>query len=90
MNLKIDELGIPRHIGYEMLREGFIEYLMKELNFTKKEAMKATKEEATNPETQKLFKEYAEKQYVLVNRQPLIVAAYGKNFKKSSLNARMV
>ena len=53
-----------------MAREGFIEYLMKELNFTKKEAMKATKEEATNPETQKLFREYAERQLVLINRQP--------------------
>lgn len=75
MNLKIDELGIPIHIAYEMLREGFIEYLIQKLNFTKKEAIKATKEEATNPETQKLFKEYAEKQCVLVNRQPLTVAA---------------
>lgn len=53
-----------------MCREGFIDYLMQELNFSKKEAIKATKEEATNPETQRLFKEYAEKQIVLVNRQP--------------------
>ena len=38
---------------------------MNELNFTEKEARKATKEEALNPETQKMFKEYAEKQIVL-------------------------
>ena len=52
------------------MREGFCEYLMSKLNFTKKEALKATKLEAFNPETQKLFKEYAENQVVLANRQP--------------------
>lgn len=61
----IDEIGVPTHIAYEMCREGFIKYLMQELNFTEKEARKATKDEALNPETQKLFKEYAEKQIVL-------------------------
>lgn len=65
--LAIDELSVPTHIAYEMCREGFLDYLMKELNFTKEEAIKATKEESANPETQKLFKEYAEKQYVLDN-----------------------
>lgn len=63
--LAIDEIGVPRHIAYEMCREGFIKYLMSELNFTEEEAKKATKSEADNPETQKLFKEYAEKQIVL-------------------------
>lgn len=64
-DLAIDELSVPVHIAYEMCREGFLEYLQKELNFTKKEALKATKLEAENPETQRLFKEYAEKQIVL-------------------------
>ena len=63
--LAIDEISVPVHIAYEMCREGFLDYLMKELNFTRDEALKATKDEATNPETQKLFKEYAEKQIVL-------------------------
>lgn len=49
-----------------MCREGFLDYLMKELNFTKNEALKATKEEYNNPETLKMFKEYAEKQIVLM------------------------
>ena len=70
MNLKIDELGVPRSIAYEMLREDFIKYLMEKLNFSEKEARKATKEEALNEETQKLFTEYAETRMVLVNRQP--------------------
>lgn len=64
--LKIDELGVPTHIAYEMCREGFMKYLQQELNFTYDEARKATKEESDNPETQRLFKEYAEKQIVLV------------------------
>lgn len=63
--LAIDEISVPVHIAYEMCREGFLDYLMKELNFTRDEALKATKDEATNSETQKLFKEYAEKQVVL-------------------------
>lgn len=72
MDIKIDELKIPRAIAYEMLREDFIKYLMAKLNFTEKEAKRATKEEAMNPETQKLFKEYAESRMVLVNRQPTL------------------
>jgi len=64
--IKADEVGVPVHIAYEMCREGFLSYLQKELNFTRDEALKATKFEAENPETQKLFKEYAEKQVVLV------------------------
>lgn len=63
--LAIDEIGVPTPVAYEMCREGFIKHLMNELNFTEKEARKATKEEALNPETQKMFKEYAEKQIVL-------------------------
>lgn len=63
--LKIDEIGVPRSTAYEMLREGFLDYLQEQLNFTRDEALKATKLEAQNPETQKLFQEYAEKQLVL-------------------------
>ena len=63
--LKIDEVGVPIHLAYEMCRSGFVKHLMKELNFTEKEALKSTKEEFDNPEIQKLFKEYAEKQYVI-------------------------
>ena len=47
--LAIDEISVPIHIAYEMCREGFLDYLMKELNFTKNEALKATKEEYNNP-----------------------------------------
>jgi len=63
--LGIDELGVPTHIAYEMCREGFMTYLQQELNFSYDEARKATKLEADNEETQRLFKEYAEKQIVL-------------------------
>lgn len=63
--LAIDEIGVPTSVAYEMCREGFLKHLQAELNFTEKEALKATKEEALNPETQKMFKEYAEKQIVL-------------------------
>ena len=63
--LPIDEVSIPRHIAYEMCRSGFCDYLVKELNFTKSEAVRSTREEYENPEIQKLFKEYAEKQYVI-------------------------
>jgi len=64
--LAIDEIGVPRSIAYEMCREGFIKRLQEELNFTYDEAKKATKYEALDPETQKLFQEYAEKQCVLI------------------------
>lgn len=64
-DLAVDEIGIPRHLAYEMCREGFIKHLKEELNFTEAEARKATKEEWENPETQRLFKEYAENQVVL-------------------------
>ena len=63
--LPIDEVSIPRHIAYEMCRSGFCDYLVKELNFTKAEAVRSTRDEYDNPEIQKLFKEYAEKQYVI-------------------------
>lgn len=69
VNLPIDELSVPVHIAYDLCREGFIGYLQNELNFSYKEAEKATKYEADNPETMKLFKEYAEKQIVLRNPQ---------------------
>ena len=70
--LAVDELGVPRHLAYEMCREGFIKYLMEKDHFTNKAAKTVTKEEWDNPETQKLFKEYAEQQIVLVNRQPTL------------------
>ena len=70
--LKIDEIGLPVSVAYDLMREKFIEYLQQQLNFTYKEAMKATKEEAFNPETQKLFKEFAEKQLVIINRPPTL------------------
>jgi len=70
--LAIDELGVPRHLAYEMMKEGFAQYLCDELNFTKKQALRAVKNEALNEETQKMFKEYAEKQYVLVTRPPAL------------------
>ena len=63
--LAVDEIGIPLHLAYEMCREGFIKYLIKELNFTQEEAEKSTKEEYENPELMRLFKEYAENQVVL-------------------------
>ena len=63
--LPIDQVSIPRHIAYEMCRSGFCDYLVKELNFTKSEAARSTRDEYDNPEIQKLFKEYAEKQYVI-------------------------
>ena len=70
--LAVDELGVPRHLAYEMCREGFINYLMEKNHFTRGAAKRVTKEEWDNPETQKLFKEYAEQQIVLVNRQPTL------------------
>ena len=63
--LAIDEVGIPRHLAYEMCRSGFIAYLQEKRNFTYQEAKRSTIEEYENPELQKLFKEYAEKQVVL-------------------------
>ena len=70
--LPIDEIGVPTYLAYEMCREGFCNYLMDKLNFTRAQAKEATKKEALNPETQKLFKEYAEQQIVVVNRAPTL------------------
>ena len=47
-----------------------MEYLQNQLNFTYKQALVATREEANNPETQKMFKEFAEQNVVICNRQP--------------------
>ena len=63
--LAIDEVSIPRHLAYEMCRSGFCDYLEKKLNFSKSEAVRSTLEEYNNPEIQKLFQEYAEKQIVI-------------------------
>lgn len=70
--LPVDQLGVPKHLAYEMCREGFIKYLMDKKYFSYRAAERATKEEWDNPETQELFKEYAEQQVVLVNRQPTL------------------
>lgn len=70
--MRVDEIGIPVHVAYEMCREGFIQYLVRELNFTEREARKSTKYEAFDPHIQELFKKYAEDQYVLANRQPTL------------------
>lgn len=64
-SLAVDEIGLPKSLAYEMCREGFCKYLMRELNFTWSEALRATRDEARNPETQRLFKQYAEDQIVL-------------------------
>lgn len=63
--LAVDEIGIPYHLAYEMCREGFVNYLIKERNFSKREALKSTKQEYNNEELRRLFKEYAENQIVL-------------------------
>lgn len=65
VDIPVDTVEIPKHLCYEMMREGFLKYLMEKLNFTKEEALKSTKDEWRNPETMKLFKEYAEQQVVL-------------------------
>ena len=70
--LAIDELGVPASIAYEMCREGFAQYLQDELGFDKKEAKKSIRLEALDPELQEKFKEYAEKQFVIVTRQPAL------------------
>lgn len=63
--LAIDEVSIPVHIAYEMCRSGFCKYLQDELNFTKDQALRSTRDEYKNPRIQELFKEYAEKQVVI-------------------------
>lgn len=63
--LAVDEIGVPIHVAYEMCREGFIRYLMKELNFTWDEAKKSTKLEYNDPTLLEHFKKYAESQVVL-------------------------
>ena len=57
---------------YEMCKEGFAQYLCDEHNFTKKQALRSIKKEAMDELTQQLFKEYAEKQLVLVTRPPAL------------------
>ena len=65
-DIAIDEITVPKQIAYEMCREGFQKYLVDELNFSQKNAEDCVKYEWNNPETEKLFKEFAENQYVLV------------------------
>lgn len=65
VDVPVDTVEVPVHLCYEMMREGFLKYLIDKLNFTRDEALKATKDEWRNPETMKLFKEYAEQQVVL-------------------------
>jgi len=64
--LRVDELGVPIHLAYEMCREQFIKYLMREKNFTWKEARVATKEEYDNCELKEEFNKFAEDQIVLI------------------------
>lgn len=63
--LAIDQVSLPRHLAYEMLRTGFCKYLEKEYNFTPGEAIRCTREEYDSPEVQARFKEYAETQCVI-------------------------
>lgn len=65
VNLKIDEISVPRHLAFEMCRSGFCKYLEDELNFTHDQAVLSTREEYDDPKVQELFKEYAEKQVVI-------------------------
>ena len=71
-DIAIDELKVPRALMYEMCKEGFAQYLCDEHNFTKKQALRSIKKEAMDELTQQLFKEYAEKQLVLVTRPPAL------------------
>lgn len=72
VDIPVDSIGLPVSIAYEMCREGFIKYLVRELNFTEKEARQSTKRETDNPELMRRFKEYAESQAVIANRQPTL------------------
>lgn len=85
VNLAIDEVSVPRHIAYEMCRSAFCKYLQKELNFTNEQAIRSTREEYNNPKIQELFKEFAEDQVVLINRQPTL-HEYGFLAMKLRLN----
>lgn len=70
--LAIDEVGIPRHLAYEICRSGFIKYLMDTYNFSEEEAIKSTRKEAMNQEMQQRFDEYANNQVVIINRPPTL------------------
>lgn len=63
--LAIDEIGVPRHLAYEICRSGFIKYLQDVYNFSEDEAIKSTRKEALNPEMQQRFEEYANNQVVI-------------------------
>ena len=71
-DLPIDEVGIPRSLAYEMMKEGFAQFLCDELNFTKKQALRSVKKEALDENLQEYFKQYAEKQFVLITRPPAL------------------
>jgi len=70
--LKIDEIELPRHIAYETCRSGFCKALQEEYGFTPEQAKISTEKEYDNPEIQKKFKEYAEKQVAILIRQPVL------------------
>lgn len=72
VDLPADEVEIPIHLAYEICRSGFIKYLMNEFNFSEDQAISSTKEEAFNPEMQRLFKKYAEGRVVVINRPPTL------------------
>lgn len=76
--LPIDEVQIPRHLAYEICREGFIKYLIENYEFTEEQAIASTKMESDNEELQKAFDEYVngnpekgiKQQCVIINRPP--------------------
>lgn len=70
--LAIDEIELPRHIAYETCRSGFCKALQEEYGFTPEQAKISTEKEYDNPEIQKKFKEYAEKQVAILIRQPVL------------------
>lgn len=69
-NLRIDEVGIPIHLAYEALKTDFINYLKNELRLKRSEAI----ERYVKPDSlvMDLFKDYAEKRKVILNRAPTL------------------
>lgn len=75
-DLKIDEVGIPRHLMYETCRDEFIQYMCDQWIIDKDEATVLWKDNATDQKLQDLFTEYIEGtgngdcKYVIINRAP--------------------
>lgn len=78
VDIQIDQVKIPRHLAYEICRDGFIKYIMEKYNFSEEEAKLSTRIEAMNPEMQQEFTDYVEGneekglkgQLVIINRPP--------------------